>query len=78
MGGWSSSEMVKRYAHLTAGHLVDYAEKISADTKLTQSNVVSIREGSKSLKEMVARDRIELPTRGFSERIMRFIIVINQ
>lgn len=49
MGGWSSSEMVKRYAHLTAGHLVDYAEKISADTKLTQSNVVSIRESSKSL-----------------------------
>jgi len=49
MGGWSSSEMVKRYAHLTAGHLVDYAEKISADTELTQSNVLSIREASKSL-----------------------------
>ncbi len=29
LGGWSSAEMVKRYAHLTAGHLVKYAENIA-------------------------------------------------
>lgn len=49
MGGWSTSEMVKRYAHLTAGHLVEYAEKISADTKLVQSNVLVFDKSSKSL-----------------------------
>lgn len=49
MGGWSTSEMVKRYAHLTAGHLVEYAENISANTKLTQSNVLAFDKDSKSL-----------------------------
>ncbi len=39
MGGWSSSEMVKRYAHLTAGNLVEHAERISSGTNLAQSNV---------------------------------------
>jgi len=28
LGGWSSYEMVLRYAHLSAGHLADYAEKL--------------------------------------------------
>jgi integrase len=28
LGGWSSPEMVKRYAHLSPGHLADYAENI--------------------------------------------------
>ena len=27
MGGWSSVEMVRRYAHLAADHLAPYAEK---------------------------------------------------
>ena len=28
MGGWSSAEMVRRYAHLAAAHLAPYAEKL--------------------------------------------------
>lgn len=29
MGGWSTMEMVQRYAHLSAGHLADHAERIA-------------------------------------------------
>ena len=28
MGGWSSAEMVRRYAHLAADHLAPFAEKL--------------------------------------------------
>ena len=28
LGGWSSYEMVLRYAHLSAGHLADFAENL--------------------------------------------------
>ena len=30
MGGWSSVEMVRRYAHLAADHLAPYAERLCA------------------------------------------------
>lgn len=30
LGGWASLDMVMRYAHLDAGHLAEYAERISA------------------------------------------------
>jgi hypothetical protein len=28
MGGWSSAEMVPRYAHLAADHLAPFAERL--------------------------------------------------
>jgi integrase len=28
LGGWASAEMVRRYAHLGAGHLAPYAERL--------------------------------------------------
>ena len=28
LGGWASTEMVRRYAHLAADHLAPYAEKL--------------------------------------------------
>ncbi len=28
MGGWESTEMVRRYAHLTADHLAPYADRL--------------------------------------------------
>lgn len=31
MGGWESPEMVRRYAHLTADHLSEYAERLCAE-----------------------------------------------
>ncbi len=42
LGGWESIEMVRRYAHLSADHLAEYAGNISGpqlvtDTKLRQS-----------------------------------------
>lgn len=36
LGGWRSATMVQRYAHLTAGHLVHYANNIVADTSGTK------------------------------------------
>ncbi len=29
MGGWESAEMVRRYAHLAADHLAQYAERLA-------------------------------------------------
>ncbi len=47
MGGWSTFEMVQRYAHLSAGHLADHAERIvpwhKSDTDGPQ-RVVGIRQ----------------------------------
>lgn len=43
MGGWESIEMVKRYAHLSTKHLVNYAEKIvSHDTSTSQSDISAV------------------------------------
>jgi len=37
LGGWESYEMVQRYAHLAAEHLIDYAENVVPNgTKLVQ------------------------------------------
>lgn len=30
MGGWASTEMVRRYAHLAADHLAPYVERLGA------------------------------------------------
>ena len=30
LGGWESSEMVRRYAHLSAEHLASYADRLCA------------------------------------------------
>jgi integrase len=30
LGGWESTEMVRRYAHLTAEHLAPYADRLCA------------------------------------------------
>ena len=43
MGGWSSVEMVRRYAHLSAEHLSPYAERIASDTNTTQSSKPVLR-----------------------------------
>ncbi len=46
LGGWSCSEMVQRYAHLSSEHLLPHAESIvskTAGTKVAQSNVIVLR-----------------------------------
>jgi integrase len=46
MGGWESPEMVQRYAHLSAEHLLAHAENIvpkSQDTKRAQSRLIVIK-----------------------------------
>jgi len=50
LGGWRSPVMVQRYAHLTAGHLVRYADNIVQDTsstKLAQQSVTKMDVGGK-------------------------------
>ncbi len=44
LGGWESSDMVRRYAHLSSDHLADYTDKLakpkvvkSVDTKLAHA-----------------------------------------
>jgi len=44
LGGWESSDMVRRYAHLSSDHLAKYADKLAQprvvntiDTKLAQA-----------------------------------------
>jgi integrase len=34
LGGWESTEMVRRYAHLTVGHLAEYAGKLGSLRKV--------------------------------------------
>ncbi len=46
MGGWESPEMVQRYAHLNAEHMLPHAERIVpdvVDTKLAQSTLRVVR-----------------------------------
>lgn len=43
LGGWSSPEMVQRYAHLGAGHLAEYANNITT-LKLASNNHVNTNE----------------------------------
>ncbi len=46
LGGWASPEMVQRYAHLSAGHLADYANNIGGP-KPAGANLVAIGAGKK-------------------------------
>lgn len=41
MGGWSNSEMVKRYAHLSHQQLVNYADNVSVNDKLSSYPIKS-------------------------------------
>lgn len=41
MGGWSSYEMVLRYAHLSAGHLLPHAERIVVASERLKPSVVA-------------------------------------
>lgn len=43
MGGWSSAEMVRRYAHLAADHLAPFAERLG-----TLCAVDSVTVGTKN------------------------------
>jgi hypothetical protein len=38
LGGWESLEMVRRYAHLAADHLVPYAERLAAVRAVAAEN----------------------------------------
>jgi len=49
LGGWSSPEMVKRYAHLSPGHLAEYASNISTGQTPAQSKRVSRQTKRKAL-----------------------------
>ena len=44
LGGWSSYEMVRRYAHLSVGHLAKYADNLQK-TQLISTNLVQSGKG---------------------------------
>ena len=35
LGGWETIEMVQKYAHLSASHLLNYANHVKVTSKLT-------------------------------------------
>ena len=41
LGGWETIEMVQKYAHLNAGHLLQYANHVKVTSKLSFSAVNS-------------------------------------
>jgi len=47
LGGWESTEMVKRYAHLTAKHLADHANNVTLDESPDVTNPLQQEEESK-------------------------------
>ncbi len=51
LGGWSSAEMVQRYAHLGAGHLAEYAKNITG-LRLASNNPVSTNESKTAASNM--------------------------
>jgi hypothetical protein len=44
MGGWSSVEIVRRYAHLAADHLAPFAERLCVACRGTPHNYVTVRK----------------------------------
>ena len=38
LGGWQSPEMVRRYAHLSCGHLTEFADRMSGGLRLVTEN----------------------------------------
>ena len=80
MGGWQSSEMVRRYAHFQPGtHLVAASQAIEGKSELGTKSPTArnraprprVQAASNTLnlrKKLVAREGIEPPTRGFSVR----------
>ena len=51
MGGWSDYEMVRRYAHLSVEHLVEYAEGL-AEIQLISTNLA--QSGKEAEKKRIA------------------------
>jgi len=68
LGGWSSFEMVLRYADLAGEHLKQAAGHIEGTVLAQSSETRRLRVVVSNCQYVVARGRIELPTRGFSVR----------
>jgi hypothetical protein len=41
LGGWETAEMVRRYAHLSSEHPVEYAQRMSGGLKVVQQGKVA-------------------------------------
>ena len=51
LGGWESAEMVRRYAHLAAEQLAEYADRLARPRAVGGTNLAHGRRG-KELKEL--------------------------
>ncbi|MEW8013938.1 MAG: tyrosine-type recombinase/integrase [Candidatus Sedimenticola endophacoides] len=52
LGGWSDYEMVRRYAHLSAEHLAEYADSLS-EIRLVSTNLAQSEEVEKKRPENI-------------------------
>ena len=77
LGGWESSKMVRRYAHLAAEHLAPYAERLCAMRAIAaESDGTNTAQGWKiqglaslqALERLVGRVGIEPTTNGLRVR----------
>jgi integrase len=50
LGGWESAEMVRRYAHFSAEHLVPYADRLCALRLVTESPLGTNRSQAANLE----------------------------
>ena len=46
LGGWESTDMVRRYAHLAVDHLAEYAEKIARPRVIRGTNLAHPSRGN--------------------------------
>jgi hypothetical protein len=58
MGGWASTEMVRRYAHLAADHLAPFAERLCA-LRAVNSEVIGTKVTARKLKGPASLQALE-------------------
>ena len=54
LGGWASTELVRRYAHLAADHLAPYAERLSALRAVEKAYGTNTRHTLKNIRACIA------------------------
>jgi beta-glucosidase/6-phospho-beta-glucosidase/beta-galactosidase len=50
LGGWESVEMVRKYAHLSSEHLIDYVDRVSILKLVTSSTEEGVTFGLRAAK----------------------------
>ena len=87
LGGWESSEMVRRYAHVSAEHLAPYASRLctlrlvterAVRTNWSQATNLDVASWANSLRKLARPERFELPTPWFVGRLIGICCLVIQ